>query len=40
MAITDRESLEAAVPPEAVIAFAQALETAQLWNTVDNALAD
>lgn len=36
--IVDRESLERAVPPEATIAFARALEQVELWSTVDRCL--
>jgi hypothetical protein len=38
MKIVDRESLEAAVPPEATVAFAKALEEDQLWSTVNSNL--
>jgi hypothetical protein len=38
--IFDRESLEAAVPPEAAIAFARALQNEQLWSLVNEHLGD
>jgi hypothetical protein len=38
--IVDRESLESAVPPEATMAFAQALESEQLWSLVNRSLDD